>query len=159
MRETAGRGGAPRRSESRHGALVRTSRRHSRSVGGRGEKPSAGTSLELLAQLAALGEVDQHRVRQKRLGSPVGCPLELLVAPRHVIDDVLHPKERLLTIPHKWFPFPGMSGMSATRCPVLRQSPYQRPGSKPLAAPNLAEIRTLEKKSKFSEAPMTIGRL
>ena len=54
----------------------------------------------LLAEAAAFGQVDHHRVGQVRRGRAVGGPLELLMALVHVVEEVLHPEERVSSVSH-----------------------------------------------------------
>jgi hypothetical protein len=58
------------------------------------------TSPELLAQLLALAQVSEQCIGQKRLGLSVVGPLELVVASRHVLDQVFHPEQRVAPISH-----------------------------------------------------------
>ena len=65
-----------------------------------GQSPRFGSTLEMLAEPAALGEVAHHRIGKECLGRRVGRPLELLMAAVHVIDQILHPQQRRMSIPH-----------------------------------------------------------
>jgi len=55
---------------------------------------------KLLAKLLALVQITQNRIGQKHLGRPIAGPLELVVALRHVIDQVFHPEKRVAPISH-----------------------------------------------------------
>jgi hypothetical protein len=56
--------------------------------------------LELLAKPSAFGQIHHHRLREERDGWRIRGPLELFVAAVHVLDQVFHPKQRFVTIPH-----------------------------------------------------------
>jgi hypothetical protein len=58
------------------------------------------TRTELLAQLLALVQVSQERISQKRLSLSIAGPLKLVVAPRHVLDQVFHPEQCIAPISH-----------------------------------------------------------
>ena len=58
------------------------------------------TRPELFAQLLALAEVAEQRIGQKRLRLAIVGPLELILASRHVLDQVFHPEEGTLSISH-----------------------------------------------------------
>jgi hypothetical protein len=58
------------------------------------------TRPELLAQLLALAEVAEQRIGQKRLRLAIVGPLELVLASRHVLDQVFHPEQCVATISH-----------------------------------------------------------
>jgi hypothetical protein len=55
---------------------------------------------ELLAQFLALAQVSEQGVSQKGLGLSIVGPLELVVASRHVLDQVFHPEQRVAPISH-----------------------------------------------------------
>jgi hypothetical protein len=48
----------------------------------------------------ALAQVSEQRIGQKRLRLSIVGPLELVVASRHVLDQVLHPEQRVASISH-----------------------------------------------------------
>jgi hypothetical protein len=58
------------------------------------------TRPELLAQLLALGQVAEQSIRQKGLRLTIVGPLELILAARHVLDQVFHPEQCVATISH-----------------------------------------------------------
>jgi hypothetical protein len=58
------------------------------------------TRPELLAQLLALGQVADQSIGQKRLRLAIAGPLELVLASRHVLDQVFHPEQCVATISH-----------------------------------------------------------
>ena len=60
----------------------------------------SGRGPELLAKFLALVEITQKCVGQKHLGRPIAGPLELVVALRHVLDQVFHPEKRVAPISH-----------------------------------------------------------
>jgi hypothetical protein len=55
---------------------------------------------KLLAKFLAFVEIANQGVGQERLRVAVVCDLELIVATRHVLDQVLHPKQGVATISH-----------------------------------------------------------
>jgi hypothetical protein len=55
---------------------------------------------ERFAQLLALIQVADECIGQKHLGLTVAVPLKLVVAARHVLDQVLHPEQRVPPISH-----------------------------------------------------------
>jgi hypothetical protein len=56
---------------------------------------------ELFAELLALTQIAQEGLGQKSLGRSVAGPLELVVAPRHVLDQVFHPEQCVTPISHR----------------------------------------------------------
>jgi hypothetical protein len=56
---------------------------------------------ELLAKFLALVQVTQQGLGQEGLRGLVAGPLELVVAPRHVFDQVFHPEQRVTPISHR----------------------------------------------------------
>ncbi len=58
----------------------------------------AGTKL--LARLLALDQVAEHRLGQEELGLAIAGTLELVVASRHVVDQVFHPQKGMPPISH-----------------------------------------------------------
>ena len=55
----------------------------------------------MFAEAAALGKVSHEPFREEAFGPSVGGPLELLVALRHVFEEILHPEQRVLSIRHR----------------------------------------------------------
>jgi len=81
---------------------------------------------EFLAKPAAFLEVADQGLGEKGFGSPVGRPLELLVALRHVFDQVFHPEQGVLPIPHGPVSLKRSMVLVAGRPPLLFDL---RPGS------------------------------
>ena len=58
-------------------------------------------AAELLAQFLALTQVTEQGLGQECLSGSVVGPLELVMTPRHVLDQVFHPKQRVTPISHR----------------------------------------------------------
>jgi hypothetical protein len=55
----------------------------------------------LFAQSLAFVQVTQQRLGQEPLRGPIAGPLELVMASGHVLDQVLHPEQRVTPISHR----------------------------------------------------------
>src|SRR5207248_6301696 len=82
---------------------------------------------KLLTKAAAFGQVADQALGQERLGPPVGGPLELFVTLVHVVDQVLHPEQRVPTVSHRCGSFPVRSSSSANARPDAARDPLGRP--------------------------------
>jgi hypothetical protein len=85
-------------------------------------------TAELLAQLLALTQVTQEGLGQERLGGSVVGPLKLVVTPRHVLDQVFHPEQRMTPISHRGVLLhsPGPSLAANDPLPILQREPILR---------------------------------
>src|SRR5207237_4073646 len=83
---------------------------------------------ELLAQLLALTQVTQEGLGQEGLGGSVVGPLELVMAPRHVLDQVFHPEQRMTPISHRGVLLhsPGSSLPANDPLPIWQREPISR---------------------------------
>jgi hypothetical protein len=63
-----------------------------------------GSGVELFAEASAFGQIHHQGLCQERLALSLG-PLELLMATVHVFEQVFHPKQGVLSIPHAGNPY------------------------------------------------------
>ena len=81
--------------------------------------------VEMLAEPPAFGEIAHKSLREEAFSSAVGGPLKLLVALRHVFEEILHPEQSVVSIKHReCIPWSGKKAAeSVRRC---RESDFRR---------------------------------
>jgi len=93
--------------------------------------PTTLSLAKLLANSLALGQVAEQGIGEERLSRAFAGPLELVVAMRHVIDQILHPDHHVFAVRHGCAPFlrlrPDVVNLgSSASIPVVERDLKQR---------------------------------